>query len=341
MFSYGRSKREISDQEVLSWAESTIKKLEKNSYLTYSERKELAIAKLLMKLKKRSKELSSTISEKDREIEKLKAKVEELEKKVEEYKVKFSDLDEFRLDIEGLDKALDILWSLIKNQGWELFDVVIEGQDLRMVRLKGENGDFYTFRIGGEIVVFTQAGYEKKLKEKIGYITPLGHFEKEKRNLPKALRDALTKALAQYFELVKVGMKIEIFMTNILPFARLAGIEVGDPNRVKPFTVWTKGEERIPIYTPEQAYRGWVSALNSKNHVGHISGGDLELSAITRTLVEFMNYTIQQIAIRYPEVVSEALSIAARSVGKLPTASLVDLGGGKSLEETKEVEEAD
>ncbi len=348
---YGWSEREISDQDVLFWAKSKIKELENYSYLSYSDRMSLAVARFLIKLKGRAEELeeqlrrtkeelSSTISKKDQEITELRAKVEELEKEVEEHKVKLSNLSEFGLNVKGPDELVGILWSLIKNQGWELFSVVLEGSNYSVVRIKSERGGFYAFRTKGEITFFTETGYEKKLKEKIGYITPLGQLEKEKKKLPKALKDALTRALAQYFELVKVEMKIEIFMTNILPFARLAGIEVGDPNGVKPFDVWVNGEEKIHIYTPEQAYRGWVSALNSKDHVGFVSEGYLSLSAITKTLVEFMNYTIQQIAMRYPEVVSEALNLAARSVGKLPTASLVDLGSGRTLK-GEEVKEAD
>ncbi len=339
------------ERDLLSWAKATVKRYEGSSFLSSGDKEQLELARgilyLIEKYKNLEEKLNKTksqLSSKNREIEELRSKIAEAEFK------ELPDVDEPQLVISGDSKALSVLWNLIKNNGWEAYEGTVKDSRLQILSVKDAEGNTHILinRKSGMAVLTLDL---EELKEKIGYITPLGQFEREKRKLPKALKDALTKALAQYFELLKVEMKIELFMANILPFARLAGIEVGDPNRVRPFTVWTVsvynsigekiGTKEVPIYTPEQAYRGWVSALNSKNHWGYVGEGDLSLSAITRTLVEFMNYTIQQIAVRYPEVVSEALNLAARSVGKLPTASLVDLGGGKALEETKEVEETD
>lgn len=332
----------ITEKDLLSWAKATVKKYEGQRFLISDEEKELDIARQVIslikkkvELEKRIKNMKSKLSSKNREIEELRSKIAEAEFK------ELPNVEGPQLVISGDPKALSVLWDLIKNNGWEAYEITLNGFMGHVLRVKDEEGQSHIVILGkrsGMLVLSVDIEY---FKEKTEYITPLGTFERTERKLPKAIKDALVKALAQYFELVKNDMKIELFMTNILPFVRLIGIEVGDPNRVRSFMVWHNDEAEVPIYTPEDAYRGWKDALNSKSHKGYVDGGYLKLSTLTQTLLEFMNYTIQQIATRYPEVVSEALNIAARSMGKLPTTSLVDLGGEKTLEETEEVEETD
>ena len=325
----------LRNEEFYRWAESIIEELGSKSYRNPNEERMLVAAKLLMELKKNFEELVAQLNSTKKELEDLK-------KELEERKLEFSGLDEHKVSISGSNKALNMLLDVIKNQGWELIDGRFKGHPMVIVKVTTESGNYYVLRWLDFLFIFTEDGYEN-LKEKIDYITPLSKYEKEKEKLPKALKDALTKALAQYFELIEIEKKISIFMTNILPFARLAGIEVGDPNKVKPFSGWQVANERgneitVYVYTPEEAYRGFVSAMNSKSRLGFINGGYFSLSTITRILVEFMNYTIQQIALRYPEVVSDALNLATRSVGKLPKTSLTTLGivseGSEEVEET-------
>ncbi len=269
------------------------------------------------------RELSSKIEGLKAEIERLRAENKRMRN---QYRVRRDD-ETGGISMELPKEAAAVIWELIRNRGWTLYEGRLEGSVFQFLKIRG--GEF-----DGKVVVLDGRELHimpEKAVDVFQYVTPVGSVE-ENQSLRREIADALAKVLAQYFAFYEIEHKITAFVSNVLPLARAAGIEVGDHTRKKPFLTWKVEKKTIRVYNPEEVYRAWIAANRSKRGVGHVNEGDLPIGALVQTMIDFANYTIGQIASKYPEVLNRAFSIVTER--GLPKSKIEEalLKGGRRRE---------
>ncbi len=289
----------------------------------YVSEKDLEIEVRILRMQLQSKEM---------ELEELKRELREREERIKELKARLPELVRFEdggWAINGLEEMMAEVWEILNANRIRRLEATINGVRVPALEISGGKYDgFVVASFKGFWRVMPKETFERHAS----HVVVAAPFDVPREKLPGPLRDALAKMLAQYFDFYEFRHKLVVFMLNLLPLVRLAGIEVGDPRKVKPFRVFTieteDGKERLAIYTPEEAFRGWLGAQNSGSSGGYVNGVYLGLAAIEETLLGFMNYAVQKIAGTYPDVLRNAVNLAARSIGKLPKSSLSKLAAG-------------
>lgn len=286
------------------------------------------------------RKLRMSLQAKERELEELKRELREREERIKELEARLPELVRFEdggWAINGFEEIMAEVWEILNASGIRRLEATIDGVRVPALEISGGKYDgFVVASFKGSWRVMPKETFERHAS----HVVVAAPFDAPRQKLSGPLRDALAKMLAQYFDFYEFKHKLVVFMLNLLPLVRLAGIEVGDPRKVRPFKVFAieteDGEERLAIYTPEEAFRGWLDAQNSGSSGGYVNGVYLSLAAIEETLLGFMNYAVQKVAETYPDVLRNAVNLAARAIGKLPKSSLSKLAAGRPEEAGEE-----